>query len=491
MFSKTLNIRQNPIAQGFSEQSYDLVVASLILYSSSALRQTLQNARRLLKPGGHLIILELLRVQSSVYPLIFGAIPGMWQGADVDRVMWPDMSLSNWDHLLQGSGFSGCNTSTPTTLEQSCIAPFTVLLSQAVDGKRNFLRYPLKFERDAFFEPGTLIEELVIIGGASFEVARLIEQIKSLVQNHCGHIRTIRTLPDLSQLKTSSGTTVLSLTELESSIFQYLEHEKWEALKGMVMSAGVLLWITQGRRAKNSFANIMAGLLRLIIRKGPTISYQMLDFEDANRIDPHSLSEGLLRLRAEILWRRQDNMPTSIENELFLDEEGRLIIRRLIVNKGMNDRYNSSKRAIIDRFNPHQQNISIVPIDSQSGYELIQEHEPSFEHGTVVVRMEVTFSLSAVRVAEFGCMFLKLGKQGASEDYIITLSNKYSSKTMSRVHPSVRVNLKKWSRTLFFSSHSSPSVICLVKKIIYGRRPPSPRAGPRLCNNFGQRCAAY
>nr|ANM86563.1 putative type I PKS [Cladonia uncialis subsp. uncialis] len=384
IFSKTLDIRQNPIAQGFSEQSYDLVVASLILYSSSGLRQTLQNARRLLKPGGHLIILELLRVQSSVYPLIFGAIPGMWQGVDVDGVMWPDMGLSNWDHLLQGSGFSGCNSSTPTTLEQSCIAPFTVLLSQAVDGKRNFPRYPLKFESDAFFEPDQM------------------PCAKSLwpFQNN-------------------------PLTELESSIFQYLEHEQWEALKGMVMSAGVLLWIMQGRRARNPFANIMAGLLRLIICKGPTISYQMLDFEDANRIDPHSLSEALLLLRAEILWRRQDNMPTSIENELVLDEEGRLIIPRLIVKKGMNDRYNSSKRAIIDRFNPHQQNINIVPMDSQSGYELIQEPEPSFEDGTVVARMEVTLSLlSAVRVAEFGCMFLKLGKQGASEDHMITLSNK-------------------------------------------------------------------
>ena len=71
------------------------MVASLLLYSSSSLKPTLHNARRLLKPSGHLILLEILRVQSSVYPLIFGVIPGMWQGADVDRVMWPDMSLSN------------------------------------------------------------------------------------------------------------------------------------------------------------------------------------------------------------------------------------------------------------------------------------------------------------------------------------------------------------------------------------------------------------
>lgn len=452
MVFKTLDIRQDPVAQGFVEQSYDLVLASLVLYSSAVLKQTLQNARRLLKPGGYLIILELLPVKSSVYPLIFGAIPGLWQGADEDRALSPAMSLSCWDHLLHGSGFSGCDTSTPTLLEQSCITPFTVLLSQAMDGKTTFLRYPLKFESDEFFKPGTLIEDLVIIGGASLEVARLIEHTTNLVQNHCGNIRAIRTLPDLPHLKMTSKTTVLSLTELEDPIFQNLDHEKWEALKEMTMTAGVLLWITQGRRAKNPFANIMAGLMRSVIREVPTINYQMLDFEDARRIDAHNLAEALLRLQAEIVWQRQGKIRTSVENELVLDEGGRLTIPRLIINKEMNDRYNSSKRAIMDRFDSCQQNIRVAPIDTQSGYELMQEPDPSFEDGTGVARMEVTLSLlSAVRVAEFGCMFLKLGKQGASENHLISLSNKHSSITSSWDCLSVRIDLRKFPKTLFFS----------------------------------------
>ena len=78
---------------------------------------------------------------------------------------------------------------------------------------------------------------------------------------------------------------------------------------------------------------MIAGLMRSIIRELPTISYQILDFEDANRIESHILSEALLRLRAENVWRRQDNMHTSIENELVLDGKGRLIIPRLIINK--------------------------------------------------------------------------------------------------------------------------------------------------------------
>lgn len=452
MVFKTLDICQDPIAQGFVEQSYDLVVASLVLYSSDILKQTLQNARRLLKPGGYLILLELLPTKSSVYRFILGAIPGLWQGVDEGRALSPAMSLSDWDHLLQGSGFSGCDSSSSRMLEESCITPLTVLVSQAMDGKTNFLRHPLKFKSDELFKPGAFIEDLVIVGGASLEVARLMEQITDLVQNHCGNIRAIRTLPDLPHLKISSKTTVLSLTELEDPIFQHLDHEKWEALKEMAMTAGLLLWITQGRRAKNPFANIMAGLMRSVIREVPTISYQMLDFEDARSMDAHSLSEALLRLQAEILWQRQDKLPTSVENELVLDEEGRLTIPRIMMNKGMNERYNSSKRTITSRFDSGQQNIRVVPTDTQSGYELMQEPEPRFEDGTGVARMEVTLSLlSAVRVAEFGCMFLKLGKRGASENHVLALSSKHSSITNSWDCPSVGVDLKGYSKTSFFS----------------------------------------
>ena len=81
-----------------------------------------------------------------------------------------------------------------------------------MDEQKNFLRHPLTVESGALLEPGTLMEELIIIGGASFEVARLIEQIKGLVQNHCCQISTIRILLDLRHLEMSTGTTVLSLT---------------------------------------------------------------------------------------------------------------------------------------------------------------------------------------------------------------------------------------------------------------------------------------
>src|SRR4051794_25536480 len=59
MIFKTLDIEKDIVQQGYTEGTYDLVVASLVLHATKDLNRTLTNARRLLKPGGQLIILEV------------------------------------------------------------------------------------------------------------------------------------------------------------------------------------------------------------------------------------------------------------------------------------------------------------------------------------------------------------------------------------------------------------------------------------------------
>jgi hybrid polyketide synthase / nonribosomal peptide synthetase ACE1 len=54
---KTLDIRVDAILQGFAEHSYDVIVASLALRATPTLHDTLRNFRKLLKTGGHMVIL--------------------------------------------------------------------------------------------------------------------------------------------------------------------------------------------------------------------------------------------------------------------------------------------------------------------------------------------------------------------------------------------------------------------------------------------------
>ena len=76
---KTLDIERSPDAQGFAEESYDLVIASNVLHATKSMDKTLENVRRLLKPGGRLALIELTRLRPA-WSIVFGLLPGWWNG---------------------------------------------------------------------------------------------------------------------------------------------------------------------------------------------------------------------------------------------------------------------------------------------------------------------------------------------------------------------------------------------------------------------------
>lgn len=76
---KRLNIEDDPVKQGFGEGSYDLIIAANVLHATSSMKNTLSNTRRLLKPNGRLIMLELTEL-TTFNNIIFGILPGWWEG---------------------------------------------------------------------------------------------------------------------------------------------------------------------------------------------------------------------------------------------------------------------------------------------------------------------------------------------------------------------------------------------------------------------------
>lgn len=77
---KTLDIENDPTTQGFTEHSYDIVLAANVLHATRSLEKTLKNARRLLRPGGYLILLEIVDNGPLRVGFIMGGLPGWWIG---------------------------------------------------------------------------------------------------------------------------------------------------------------------------------------------------------------------------------------------------------------------------------------------------------------------------------------------------------------------------------------------------------------------------
>ena len=72
---RTLDIEKDPVDQGFEIGYFDLIVASNVLHATANMNKTLQNARKLLKDGGRIIILESTTLALS-QTILFGTIPG-------------------------------------------------------------------------------------------------------------------------------------------------------------------------------------------------------------------------------------------------------------------------------------------------------------------------------------------------------------------------------------------------------------------------------
>lgn len=76
---KALDIDVDPKGQGFEYQQYDVIIASNVLHTTRNIQQALTHVKKLLKPGGRLLLVELTDVPLRI-STIFGTLPGWWLG---------------------------------------------------------------------------------------------------------------------------------------------------------------------------------------------------------------------------------------------------------------------------------------------------------------------------------------------------------------------------------------------------------------------------
>ena len=75
---RRLNVEEDPVAQGFQPESYDLVIAVNVIHATVNLENTMRNVRRLLRIGGKALLSEIT-VHSLVTSIVFGTLPGKLQ----------------------------------------------------------------------------------------------------------------------------------------------------------------------------------------------------------------------------------------------------------------------------------------------------------------------------------------------------------------------------------------------------------------------------
>ncbi|KAL8420676.1 hypothetical protein RB594_003459 [Gaeumannomyces avenae] len=132
---KKLDVTQDPVAQGFELGEYDVVIAANVLHATEDMVVTMANVRKLLKPRGHVLLLEANRHAAAMLPFVM--LPGWWYAKDAyrDRDEGPLMPLNVWDRLLRDSGFTGVDAHIGDGLTEAGEAPAMSVICSSRTGK--------------------------------------------------------------------------------------------------------------------------------------------------------------------------------------------------------------------------------------------------------------------------------------------------------------------------------------------------------------------
>ncbi|EPE10816.1 polyketide synthase [Ophiostoma piceae UAMH 11346] len=109
---KRLDVEKDPSRQGFTPGTYDLVIAANVLHATRNIGNTVAHARQLLRPGGTLMLIELVRVPeqkvaTAAVGNMFGIFDGWWIAEEEHRQDSPLLAETQWDAVLRENGFSG------------------------------------------------------------------------------------------------------------------------------------------------------------------------------------------------------------------------------------------------------------------------------------------------------------------------------------------------------------------------------------------------
>ena len=218
---RLLDISMDPAEQGFKEdEKYDLIVATNYIHATPSLSGSLVNIRKLLAPGGRLLLQEL-STESKFINCILGFLDEWWVGQDDGRIDEPYVSKERWELELERAGFAKPDMVLDSPAPYQTSAVIIARLEEDVNPAINKAVTILAYEHD----------------GKNVEAVS--QKLKSRGYT-VGKCRLGEDLPQGSQ-------NVISLLDEENPFFENIDEHRFQSLQSFVASIGDrgLFWITR------------------------------------------------------------------------------------------------------------------------------------------------------------------------------------------------------------------------------------------------------
>lgn len=236
---RTLNIEADPVTEGFDpEEQFDVIIAAHVLHATEDLHASLANVRKLLKPGGKLILTEMTTPNNIETGFIFGTLPGWWRSAEPWRkqnasAVFPE---EDWDIILRESGFTGTDHVFRDWDSDRCHGWSIMVSSASTENPR---------DQSVMTKPTYLPLTLVINRNSSFEMKTAMAIAQSL-DEQTDFVRII-TLDQVCHLEDHNARHCLILAGLETSVLFDIALDDFKALQKILTSSKSVLWASCSR----------------------------------------------------------------------------------------------------------------------------------------------------------------------------------------------------------------------------------------------------
>ncbi|WYZ36704.1 hypothetical protein EsH8_II_000210 [Colletotrichum jinshuiense] len=272
----TLNIENEPTEQGFTPESYDLIVCANVLHATKSIQETLAHCKSLLKPGGRLVLSEVT-IKRIFSGFIMGPLPGWWLGEDDGRQGGPLLDVDEWTVALNQAGFSGVDVDIRGDREASK-EPVSLIISTKPEKQ---VSGPSQF---------------VIIGTDSDSSEKLSQSIHKTFAS-AGHDISIVPWNEVSEAQVN-GKYCLCLAEWENPVLANLTDENWERLRQVILGSAGTLWITGGSAmdCPDPMKSLMVGLARAIRNENAGVRLATFDLETPDSINFEEAAKNVLKM---------------------------------------------------------------------------------------------------------------------------------------------------------------------------------------------------
>ncbi|RDW83572.1 type I polyketide synthase [Aspergillus mulundensis] len=267
LFDK-LDIEVDPASQGFGLGSYDIVIAAQVLHATTSMARTMSHVRKLMKPGGTLLLVETTQDQLDT-EFAFGLLPGWWLSEEPQRALSPSLTVPFWDETLRTAGFSGIDFHV-RDCESDEWYMMNVMTSTA-DPQPQPIMQPLN--------------SVVLVVRQQAPCDQLwLNYLRSNLAS-AGHAPSVVEL-ESAPMEAFKDKQVLFLGEVDQPLLHGLDSASLKRIQAMIKHSRGVLWVTRGGAVdcERPELALASGLFRSIRHEYAGVKYVTLDLDPNTKL---------------------------------------------------------------------------------------------------------------------------------------------------------------------------------------------------------------